>query len=469
LVLAPLAGDAPINATLGSFVVTVTPAADTMSIAATATLTATIVDGNGSPVTDRVVWATLNPGVATVVSTGDRTAQVTAVRPGATSVIATFGGSGGSAAIIVSATPTLQLVASGLNTALQVTQPPADTTRLFVVSQSGMIRVIHNGTLLATPFLDLTSVVSFDGGERGLLSLEFHPNYAHNGQFFIAYTDLTGHVAVARYMVSASDPNLADAGSAQLILLVDHLGSIYHNGGLVKFGPDGDLYVGLGDAATGLATAQDTTNLLGKILRINVNTGSPYVAPASNPFVGRSPARPEIWTYGLRNPWRFSFDRLTGDLYIADVGQDSWEEVDVQLATSGGGQNYGWNTMEGAHCFNPPTGCNVAGLTLPTFEYSHGVNDANGCSIIGGYVYRGKRLPALVGRYVFGDLCGGWVKSFRLQNGLATDLVDHTPQLGPICPAGSTFCITSFGEDAQGELYITTIGGYVYRIAPNLP
>jgi glucose/arabinose dehydrogenase len=193
-----------------------------------------------------------------------------------------------------------------------------------------------------------------------------------------------------------------------------------------------------------------------------VNGAAPYGVPASNPFVGRPPAGPEIWAYGLRNPWRFSFDRVTGDLYIADVGQDAWEEVDVQPATSSGGQNYGWNIMEGGHCFNPPTGCSTTGLVLPTFEYSHGVADANGCAIIGGYVYRGKRLPALVGRYFFADLCGGWIKSFRLQGGAAVDLTDYTPQFGTVPN------ITSFGEDRQGELYITA-GAKVYRIAPAHP
>jgi glucose/arabinose dehydrogenase len=461
LMLAPLAGDVPINATLGSFVITVAPAADTMAVGGTTGLTATIVAANGDAIAQPVVWATLNPSVATVAKTGDRTAQVTGVGPGATTVVATFGGSGGPAAIVVSAVPALQLVASGLSSPLYLTQPPGDTSRLFVVEQPGRIRVISHGTLLTTPFLDLTSVAGYDGGERGLLSMAFHPNYSHNGQFFVAYTDPSGNVQVARYTVSA-DPGAGDPASGQIILSVNHQAFTNHNGGLLLFGSDGYLYVGLGDgggAGDPLHNGQDSTKLLGKILRIDVNRGLPYSVPASNPFVGR-PAAPEIWAYGLRNPWRFTFDRLTGDLYIADVGQDSWEEVDVQPAVTGGGQNYGWNIMEGAHCFTPLTGCNTAGLVLPTFEYSHGVNDANGCSIIGGYVYRGKRLPALVGRYFFGDLCGGWIKSFRLQAGAGVDLTDYTPQLGTV-PS-----ITSFGEDSQGELYVIGQGGNVYRIAP---
>jgi len=462
LVLVPLAGDVPINATLGSFVITVAPAADTVAVGGTTVLTATIVATNGDMIPQPVVWATLDPGVATVAKTGDRTAQVTAVAPGATTVVATFGGSGGAAAIVVSAVPALQLVASGLSSPLYLTQPPGDTSRLFVVEQPGRIRVISGGAVLATPFLDLRSVVGYDAGERGLLSMAFHPNYAHNGQFFVDYTDPSGNVQVARYTVSP-DPGVGDPASGQIILSVNHQAFANHNGGLLQFGPDGYLYVGLGDgggAGDPLHNGQDSTTLLGTILRIDVNRGLPYSVPASNPFVGR-PAAPEIWAYGLRNPWRFSFDRLTGDLYIADVGQDSWEEVDVQLAASSGGQNYGWNIMEGAHCFTPLTGCTSAGLVLPTFEYSHGVNDANGCSIIGGYVYRGKRLPALVGRYFFGDLCGGWIKSFRLQGGAGVDLTDYTPQLGTVP------WITSFGEDSQGELYVIGQGGNVYRIAPH--
>jgi glucose/arabinose dehydrogenase len=463
LVLVPLAGDAPINATLGSFVVSVTPVADTLAIGGTATLTATIVDANGSPVPERVVWASLDPRIATVASTGDRTTQVTAVAPGATSVVASFGGSGGLAAIVVSPNPALELIAAGLSGPLYVTEAPGDTSRLFVVEQPGRIRVISHGTLLATPFLDLTSIAGYDGGERGLLSMAFHPNYAANGRFFVHYTDVSGNIQIAQYTVSVN-PDVADPGSAQIVLSVNHATFANHNGGLVTFGPDGYLYVGLGDGGGGgdpLGNGQDSTTLLGSILRIDVDGGSPYVVPASNPFVGRPPAAPEIWAYGLRNPWRFSFDRLTGDLYIADVGQDVWEEVDVQPAASTGGQNYGWNIMEGAHCFNPATGCNTAGLALPTFEYSHGVNNAGGCSIIGGYVYRGKRLPALVGRYIFADLCGGWTKSFRLEGGTAVDLIDHTPQLGALSfPA-------SFGEDSRGELYIVTQGnGNVYRIVP---
>jgi len=456
VLLAPLAGDVPINATLGSFVVTVAPTADTLALGSTATLTATIVDANGVPVAERVAWGTLDPRIATVASTGDRTAQVTAAQPGATTIVATFGGSGGPATIIVSATPGLQLIASGLSGPVYVTQPLADTSRLFIVERPGRIRVMHHGTLLVTPFLDITSSVS-SVGERGLLSMAFHPNYSHNGQFFVYYTDLNGAVTIARYAVSA-DSNVAAPSSAQTIISIPH-SFTNHNGGQVGFGPDGYLYLAPGDGGTGGANGQDTTVLLGKVLRIDVNATSPYVVPATNPFVGRLPARPEIWAYGLRNPWRFSFDRLTGDLYVADAGESAWEEVDFQFAGNSGGQDYGWNIMEGAHCFNPPTGCATAGLTLPVFEYSHGLNDAN-CVIIGGYVYRGQRLPILSGRYFFADFCAGWIHSIRVQGGVVVDLQDHTPQFGTLSS------INSFGEDALGELYLTVQSGNVYRIAP---
>jgi glucose/arabinose dehydrogenase len=454
LLLAPLAGDVPINGTLGSFVVTVAPGADTLPVAGTAAFTATIVDANGAPALQPVTWGIVHPGIATVASTGARTAQVTAVRPGATSVVASFGGSAGSAAIIVSAAPAVQLVASGLSAPLYVTQSPRDTARLFVAEQVGRIKVIRNGTLLATPFLDITRLVSFPG-ERGLLSVAFHPNYANNGQFFVYYTDLSSDIQVVRYKVSA-DPDVADPGSALAILSVSHPTTTDHYGGLLKFGPDGFLYIGTGDGGTGGGNGQNTTTLLGKILRIDVNAGSPYVVPANNPFVGLPPARPEIWAYGLRNPWRFSFDRVTRDLYIADVGENFREEVDFQLSTSGGGENYGWNIMEGTLCFNPPTGCSQTGRVLPVYEYDHG----QGCSITGGYVYRGSRLPTLAGHYFYADYCRGWVRSFRYVGGAVTNQRDYTPEFGTL---GN---VTSFGEDTRGELYITTQAGSVYRIAP---
>lgn len=461
LILTPLAGDVPIDVVLGTFLITVTPPADTFSVGATAPFTATITGPGGATVLEPVVWATLNPGIATIASTGDRTAQVTAVAPGATTIVATYGGSGGTSDIIVSASPRATLIASGLNSPLYVTQAPGDTSRLFIVEQAGRIKVRRNGAVLPTAFLDVTALISF-GGERGLLSMAFHPNYANNGQFFVCYTDLTGTIQVFRYTVSAN-PDLANAGSAVSIITVAHPTFSNHNGGLIVFGPDGFLYIGLGDGGSSgdpAGNGQNKAALLGKILRIDVNSGTPYVVPADNPFVGLPPARPEVWVYGLRNPWRFAFDRANGNLYIADVGQGAREEINVQAAASNGGENYGWNIMEGTICYPPPTtGCNQTGLTLPVFDYTH----AEGCSITGGYVYRGKNLPILGGHYFYADYCGGWVRSFRYVNGTVVDQRDYTPEFGTL---GN---ITSFGEDLQGELYITTQGGNVYRIMPAVP
>ncbi|HVN86553.1 MAG TPA: PQQ-dependent sugar dehydrogenase [Candidatus Binatia bacterium] len=356
------------------------------------------------------------------------------------------------------------LVASGFDSALYVTAPPGDTDRIFVVQQSGVIRVIKSGMLLPTPFLDLSAKVTFSG-EQGLLSMAFHPNYATNGQFFVDYIDTTGigNTVVSRFHVSA-DPDVADDTSEEIILQqVQPFTN--HNGGLLVFGPEAQhyLYVGLGDGGSGGdpdGNGQNTNTWLGKILRIDVDGGTPYAVPPSNPFVGQMNHLPEIWAYGLRNPWRFSFDRQTGDLYIADVGQDKYEEVDFQSATSTGGENYGWNTMEGKHCFNPSSGCNTTGLTPPILEYSHGTNDSNGCAVIGGYVYRGCAMPNLHGRYFYGDLCKAFVRSFSVVGGVAAAMQDDTSQL-----AMGAISMTSFGEDARGELYVVSSDS-VFKIVP---
>jgi hypothetical protein len=456
VVLTPLSGDLPIEVQLGTVRIVVVPGVDTLEIGDSVGLTARVTDAMGNRVTQAVRWATLGPDVATVGATGDSTGMVKATGPGQTLVVATLGGVAGAATIVVSPNPSLIEVASGLTAPLYVTAPPGDLNRIFVVEQSGRVRVIRNDTLLPTPFLDVASLVTFSG-EQGLLSMAFHPRYATNGYFFVDYTDTNGDTRVVRYRVSG-DPNIADAASAFEILFVDQPFT-NHNGGLVTFGPDGYLYVGLGDGGSGgdpLEHGQDSTTLLGSILRIDVDGGSPYASPAGNPFVGRAPARAELWAYGLRNPWRFSFDRVTGDLYIADVGQGALEEINFQYATSGGGENYGWNTMEGSQCYDPPSGCNQAGLVLPVHEYNHSL----GCSVTGGYVYRGNDLPALAGRYFYSDFCGGWVKTFRILGGQAVDHRDYTSQLG-----GAPGRVTSMGEDARGRLYVTTLEGRVLRLA----
>ncbi len=261
----------------------------------------------------------------------------------------------------------LELVESGFASPVYLTTPPGDTARLFVVEQGGQISIIQHGVSLPTPFLDITSRVA-SGGERGLLSVAFHPSYAANGFFYVNYTDLNGDTRVERYTVSVADSNLADTATHKLILFIPQPYS-NHNGGLVLFGPDGMLYIGMGDGGSGgdpQNRAQHPDSLLGKLLRIDLDHGDPYAIPANNPFA-TSGGAPEIWALGLRNPWRFSFDPPSGLLYTGDVGQNTWEEVDVEPASQGG-LNYGWRIMEGAHCYNPDP-CSSAGLVLPVLEY----------------------------------------------------------------------------------------------------
>ena len=350
----------------------------------------------------------------------------------------------------------LQLITAGLSSPVFVTAPTGDTARLFVVEQGGTIRVLRHDSLLGTPFLDVSGHIAA-GGERGLLSVAFHPQYDQNGQFYVYFTNPNGDIRVVRYLVSA-DANIADSTSGDTILKVFHETYDNHNGGLLVFGPDGKLYAGLGDGGSGgdpSGNGQNLDTLLAKILRIDVDAGTPYAIPGDNPFVGHAGQRGEIWLYGLRNPWRFSFDRTTGDLYIGDVGQDLWEEVDVLPTGSPGGENYGWNIMEAKHCYGAST-CNMSGLVLPVIEYSH----SEGCAVIGGYVYRGSRVAALSGLYLYGDLCNGWVRSFRYAGGAATEA-----RAWPSLSVTGQF--SSFGEDARGELYITTISGNLYRIVPH--
>jgi glucose/arabinose dehydrogenase len=355
--------------------------------------------------------------------------------------------------------PTLQLLTNQLANPVFLTQPPGDSDRLFVVEQAGRIRILRNDVLQPRPFVDLSAIVLFANDERGLLSMAFDPAYQQNGFFYVSYVDRQNDSRVVRYRVSTTDADSADPGSAALVLLVEQPTYPNHKGGLIAFGPDGMLYFGLGDGGSGgdpENRAQNLDSLLGKMLRIDVRT-PPYTVPSDNPFVGRNDARPEIWAYGLRNPWRFSFDRVTGDLYTGDVGQGEREEIDVQPASSPGGENYGWRIMEGFACFQPPTGCSTAGLTLPVLDY-----DRTGgiCAVTGGYVYRGSALPILAGRYLYSDFCAGFVRSFTFVGGQALDRIDWTAEIDP-GPA-----VTSWGEDNAGELYILTGTGSVYRLVP---
>ncbi len=359
-------------------------------------------------------------------------------------------------------------VAQGFSLPVYVTSSPNDATRLFVVEQGGRIEIIKNGTVLPTPFLNITSIVQ-SGGERGLLGLAFHPNYASNRRFYVYYTrQPDGAIVVARYTAS-ENPDRANPGSAQTVIVIPHPGASNHNGGCIQFGPDGFLYFGTGDGGSSgdpPCNAQNGMVLLGKLLRIDVNGASPYVIPPTNPFVGDPAFRDEIWAYGLRNPWRFSFDRLTGDLYTGDVGQNTVEEVDFQSAASPGGENYGWKIMEGNNCFsssnciNPPP-CNSPLFTDPIWTYTH---TGGNCSVTGGFVYRGNLIPSLRGTYFFADYCTAKIWSFQFVGGTVINFMDRTAELAP---RGATInSITSFGEDANGELYIVDQGGEIFKILP---
>lgn len=343
----------------------------------------------------------------------------------------------------------LQEVASGLSSPVYVTSP-ADDARLFVVEQQGRIRIIENGQLIATPFLDISQRVS-SGGERGMLSLAFHPQYRSNGFFFVYFTGPAGEIRVERFTVSGN-ANVATTGSAKVLLTVPHPRS-NHNGGLAIFGPDGMLYLGLGDgggAGDPDANGQNANTLLGALLRIDVNSGDPYGIPPGNPYAGAAGGRGEVWATGLRNPWRFAFDAQAGNLYVADVGQGRLEEVNVVRADRAG-VNYGWNILEGTACYNSSS-CNRQGLELPALEYDH---SGGACSVTGGFVYRGAAIPEITGHYFYSDYCAGFLKSFRYVNGTATD--DRTWSVGNV---GN---VTSFGQDAAGELYLVA-GSRVYRI-----
>lgn len=347
-------------------------------------------------------------------------------------------------------------VVDGLERPVGIANAGDGSSRLFILEQPGVIRIFQDGRLIPDPFLDIRDQVGCCG-ERGLPGLAFHPDYVNNGFFYINYIDLNGNTIIARFQVSEG-PNRADHGSETRVLGVEQPFP-NHNGGAVVFGPDGYLYLGLGDGGSAgdpLGNAQNTNVLLGKILRVDVNAsirgegGSPYTIPVDNPFIQGGGA-PEVWAYGLRNPWRFSFDRLTGDLYIGDVGQGSWEEIDYLPAPLGGGVNFGWNYREGAH---PYSGLEVPpGLELiePVAEYDHSF----GISVTGGYVYRGERLPEWSGIYLYGDYGSGLIWGlFRDQSG--------NWQNNLLFQTGTT--ITSFGEDEAGELYFVSYDGVLYRL-----
>jgi hypothetical protein len=350
----------------------------------------------------------------------------------------------------------VRLVASGLSFPLDLQSVAGDVERLYVVEQGGRIRIIRNGQIQAAPFIDISERLS-TGGERGLLGLAFHPGFASNGRFYVSYTNPSGDTHIAEFTADSAD---AASPASERVLLVVPQPFGNHNGGGVAFGDDGHLYIALGDGGSGgdpLGNGQALDTLLGKILRIDVDTGAPYAIPPDNPFLSTPGAQPEIWAHGLRNPYRIAFDPATGNLYIGDVGQRRREEIDVGLASGGGGENYGWNVMEGLDCFSPSSGCDGTGLTLPILDYSHG----EGCSVTGGVLYSGCRMPDLVGTYFYGDFCSAFVRSFRLAGGQATDMRDWSETIAGIDQ------ISSFGTDAEGEVYIVDYEGEIYRIEPS--
>ncbi|HEX3323026.1 MAG TPA: PQQ-dependent sugar dehydrogenase [Terriglobales bacterium] len=348
----------------------------------------------------------------------------------------------------------LSTVVSGLSSPLDLETPDDSSGRSFVVEQGGTIRIIKSGSLVSAPFLDISTKVVFNG-EMGLLGIAFHPNFAADPRFYVNYVrDVSGQkqTVISEYQVQAGNSDLADPASERILLTVNQpFGN--HKGGQLAFGPDGFLYIGLGDGGgegDPLGNGQKLNTLLGKMLRIDVDhtdSGRQYAIPSDNPFVG-SGGLPEIWAYGFRNPWRFSFDRSSNRLFVGDVGQDNYEEVDIGQK----GANFGWNIMEGAHCFNPPIGCDMTGLILPIIEYAH----PEGETVIGGFVYRGSALPALAGSYVFGDFTGGQIWSAAESSGTWNRTI----------LLSTSRSISSFGEDAAGELYLVDYSGSVLKIVP---
>ncbi|WP_229429147.1 sorbosone dehydrogenase family protein [Massilia sp. ST3] len=447
----------PRAATTGSLTVTATG----LPAAVNASMRVTGPNNFLQDLTQTQTLTGLAPGSYNVAATAVTSGATTYTpAPASQSAVVSAGATAGATVAYGSATLTLALstVAANLANPTWLAAPPGDA-RLFVLERAGRVRIIQNGAVLATPFLDISARV-LTAGEGGLLSLAFDPQFARNGYFYLYYTDPQRNIVVERFTAS-SNPNLADPTSGLPIISIPHPNFTNHFGGQVAFGPDGYLYLGPGDgggAGDPGGNAQNLNSLLGKLLRIDVSSAVPaesYAIPAGNPFAGTSGRRPEIWAYGLRNPWRFAFDG--NQLYVADVGQDRREEVNLSDARQGG-LNYGWNVMEGTLCYNAAS-CSQAGLILPAFEYDHGSNDANGCSITGGFVYRGRALPELAGRYFYSDYCKGFLKSFFASaSGIVEQREWSIPDIGQV---------VSFGQDAEGELYLVASSGTIYKIGRN--
>jgi glucose/arabinose dehydrogenase len=348
-----------------------------------------------------------------------------------------------------------QQVISGLRRPVDLAEPKDVPGNLFVVEQAGVIRIIQDGVVLPEPFLDIRDRVGSGGNEQGLLGIAFHPQFIKNGYFFVDYTDKQGNTVIARFLgvMEGNSYLKADPISESILLRVEQPYA-NHNGGRLIFGPDGYLWIGLGDGGNQgdpNGNGQSSQTLLGKILRIDVDNGSPYVIPPDNPYANGG-GLPEIWAIGLRNPWRFSFDRITGDLFIGDVGQNSWEEIDrLPSGFISAPVNFGWNRREGSHSYSDQANANTTGLTEPIFDYGHD----SGCSVTGGFVYRGKDLPDFQGVYLFGDYCSGLIWGLVPNDANSWD----TKIL-----FSSGYNISSFAEDEKGEIYLLDLNGSIYRL-----
>ena len=371
----------------------------------------------------------------------------------------------------------VEKIAGGFDKPVYVLPIPQTDNELLVLEQKGIAYHVKDKKVLKKPFLDIKDRVHrplFPGDERGFLGFTFDPNYKENNFFYVHYNDKNDHTIISRFKVNGQS---ADKTSEKIILKLEQPYS-NHNGGTIEFRKDGYLYIGLGDGGSAgdpEKRAQDPTNLFGKILRIDVNTEKPYLSPKSNPFVKYRKFKDEIWSYGLRNPWRFSFDALTGDMIIGDVGQYLWEEINIEYYGEEGGKNYGWNIMEGNHCFPEDVkDCYDEQYVLPAFEYPNNANYAktlfgikqpnmDGCSITGGYIYRGENIPELYGRYIFGDYCTGKVWSIEIEDGKGSDVIEHTKSI--LNSMGKReFYLSSFGQDLSFELYVIDYNGTIYKL-----
>ena len=374
------------------------------------------------------------------------------------------------------------LIADGYKKPVFITSSPNNAKLLYIVEQAGLIKLINDGKKLSRPFFDINKRVvnpNRPGDERGLLGFAFHPNHTNNGKFYINYMDNDGNTIISEF--STNSELRADHKSERIILkLKQPYGN--HNGGDIQFGPDGYLYISIGDggkAGDPLNAGQDLSSLFGKIIRIDIEQ-KPYGIPKSNPFFGQKDKREEIWAWGLRNVWRFSFDKQTGDKYLADVGQNKWEEVNFEPASSEGGLNYGWRIMEANHCYDPKENCPTEGLIKPIIEYPNDANhpafafriieelsfsetDVEGCSVTGGYVYRGQKIKSMQGQYIFGDYCSGNIWTLKVVNGKAINFKNRTEEIN-IGGGEFTTYISSFGQDSDGEIYIIDYNGGIYKL-----